>query len=158
MLDVTLATLLGQPGVSAYLRGIVASGRYANAYLFHGPHGVGKATAALAFARAGLCERVAGAARVEAEPSLFDAAPAAPAAGRGSFDVACGECRGCRMSASLQHPDLKFVFPVSGEERTLDVTIQDTLQAMRDDPLHTFQYDKAASIRISQTRELVAEL
>src|SRR5262245_644744 len=53
---VKLSALLGQPEVSAFLRGVVARGRYANAYLFHGPPGIGKGTAALAFARAILCE------------------------------------------------------------------------------------------------------
>ena len=59
---VSLAQLLGQPDVSAFLRGIVGRGRHGNAYLFHGPPGVGKGTAALAFARAALCDRVPGAA------------------------------------------------------------------------------------------------
>jgi DNA polymerase-3 subunit delta' len=155
MLTATLSTLLGQPEVSEFLRGIVARGRYANAYLFHGPHGVGKCTAALAFARAVLCERVPGAAAAAAGPSLFDASPAIePALG----DDACGECRGCKMSATLQHPDLKFLFPVSGEERSLEGTIEETLEELRKDPLYVFQYEKAASIRISQTRELIAEL
>src|SRR6185503_1320604 len=160
MLDVKLATLLGQPDVPAFLRGLVARGRYANAYLFHGPAGVGKCTAALAFARAALCERVVGAAPVDSGPSLFDAAPptARPQAAEGSNDDACGECRGCRLSSALQHPDLKFVFPLSGEEKTLDETIVTTYETMRDDPLHVFQYEKAASIRISQTRKLIEEL
>ena len=155
MLTATLATLLGQPEVSPYLRGIVARGRYANAYLFHGSHGVGKGTGALAFARAALCERVPGAAASDQGPSLFDAAPTiAPKLG----DDACGECRGCKMSASLQHPDLRFLFPVSGEERALEGTVEETLEKLREDPLFVFQYDKAASIRISQTRELITEL
>ena len=55
MLTVNLSSLLGQSEVSAFLRGIVGRGRYANAYLFHGPAGVGKCTAALAFARAPRC-------------------------------------------------------------------------------------------------------
>ena len=50
------------------------------------------------------------------------------------------------------------MFPLSGEEKTLEATILDTIQKMRDEPLFVFQYEKAASIRISQTRELVAEL
>ena len=37
-----LAQLIGQDETSAYLRRIVHSGRYGNAYLFHGPSGVGK--------------------------------------------------------------------------------------------------------------------
>src|SRR5690242_15722261 len=133
MLTATLSTLLGQPEVSAFLRGIVGRGRYANAYLFHGPHGVGKCTAALAFARAALCERVPGAAVAAAGPSLFDSPDAGePVLG----DDACGECRGCKMSGTLQHPDLKFLFPLSGEERTLEGTIEETLEALRQDPLH----------------------
>jgi len=155
MLTATLSTLLGQAEVSAFLRGLVARGRYANAYLFHGPHGVGKCTGALAFARAALCERVAGAAAADHGPSLFDETPAnAPTLG----DDACGECRGCRMSGTLQHPDLKFLFPVSGEERSLEATVEETLDELRKSPLYVFQYEKAASIRISQTRELIAEL
>ena len=157
MLTATLGTLLGPPDVSAFLRGIVARGRYANAYLFHGPAGVGKCTAALAFARAALCERVSGAAAVDTGPSLFGDAPAGASA-TALGDDACGECRACRMSGTLQHPDLRFLFPVSGEERTLDATIEETLEALRKDPLHVFQYEKAASIRISQTRELIGEL
>ncbi len=158
MLTNSLSQLLGQPDVSAFLRGIVARGRYANAYLFHGLPGVGKGTAALAFARAVLCERVAGAAPVEAEPSLFGDAPAVSTA---SPDDACGECRGCRMSCTLQHPDLKFVFPFSGEEKELEGpegAVAEMLQGMRDDPLYVFRYEKAASIRVKQTRELIAEL
>ena len=156
MIDITLGGLLGQPDVSAFLRGIVSRGRYANAYLFHGPSGVGKCTAALAFARAVLCERVHGAAAVDTGPSLFGDAPAEAFARDG--DDACGECRGCRLSGQLLHPDLQFLFPLSGEEKTLETTVVETLQAMRDDPLYVFQYEKAASIRISQTRELLAEL
>src|ERR1041385_148067 len=142
MLTATLSTLLGQPEVSAFLRGIVGRGRYANAYLFHGPHGVGKCTAALAFARAALCERVPGAAAAEAGPSLFDAPPAPE---RVLGDDACGECRGCRMAGTLQHPDLKFLFPLSGEERTLEGTIEEKREELRTEPVDLVQYEKAAS-------------
>ncbi len=155
MLSVRLASLLGQPGVSEFLRGVVSRGRYANAYLFHGAAGVGKGTAALAFARAALCERVPGAAPVDAAPSLFGEVPLALP---GDASDACGECRGCRMSSTLQHPDLKLLFPLSGEEKTLEGTIIDTFEKLRADPLYVFQYERAASIRISQTRELIAEL
>lgn len=165
MLGVPLAQLLGQPEVSAFLRGLIARGRYANAYLFHGPAGVGKCTAALAFARAALCERVPGAAPVaEPEPSLFgDAGAATPATAIATGDDACGECRNCRMAASLQHPDLHFVFPVStrdskGDTQKVDEAVVETFEAVREDPLHVFQYERAASIRLEQTRELQAQL
>lgn len=158
---ITLSNLLGQPEVSAFLRGIVARERYGNAYLFQGPAGVGKGTAALAFARAALCDRVPGAApaavRVDDTPSLFGDAPAA-AAPAATGDDACGECAACAKTGTLQHPDLKFLFPLSGEEREAEASAAETLQAMRDDPFFTFRYEKAASIRVGQTRELQREL
>jgi DNA polymerase-3 subunit delta' len=148
-----LADVLGQPDAIAFLRRVVHGGRFANAYLLHGPAGVGKGSAALAFARALLCEHAPGApARA---PGLFDEPAAAPAA---PTDDACGSCPACTRSGALQHPDLQFLFPVSGEERTLDDTIAETLAAMRDDPLHVFTYEKAASIRLSITRELLRQL
>ena len=71
---------------------------------------------------------------------------------------ACGECPSCVKSANLQHPDLKFLFPVSGEERELDDTVSETIAAWREDPFFVFTYEKAASIRLSLTRELLREL
>jgi DNA polymerase-3 subunit delta' len=150
---VLLSQLLGQTETSRFLRGVVAAGRIGNAYLFHGPPGVGKGTAALAFARALLCERSAAA--PPAPPGLFDAAPADAQA---QLDDACGRCAACLKTAALQHPDLKFLFPVSGEEKELDATLGETLAAWREDPYFVFQYEKAASIRLSLTRELIREL
>src|SRR5712691_11645702 len=116
---VRLADLIDQPAAGEFLRGLIAGGRFSNAYLFHGPAGIGKGTAALAFARALLCER--GAAAPPASPGLFDApVSAAPATPRG--DDACGACPSCLKTVTLQHPDLKLLFPVSGEERMLDQT------------------------------------
>src|SRR5262245_3360436 len=154
---VRLADLIDQPAASEFLRGVVRSGRYATAYLFEGPPGVGKGTAAVAFARAVLCEH-GGGAGVPAEPDLFAASapakkkPAAPA------DDACGVCGACAKTGSFQHPDLKFLFPVSGEEKELDNTVAETLEALREDPFFVFAYEKAASIRLSLTRELIREL
>jgi DNA polymerase-3 subunit delta' len=149
-----LGELLGQDDAAAFLKSVVRQGRPANAYLFQGPAGVGKGTAALAFARALLCERVAGAMLPSAD--LFGSA-AVPRPGTPPED-ACGECPACHKSGLLQHPDLKFLFPVSGEERDLDATIAETLQGLREDPLFVFTYEKAASIRLSLTRELQREL
>src|SRR5262245_56035415 len=129
-----LGAIVGQDRALGVIRSFLAGGRLANAYLFHGPWGVGKTSAALAFARALLCPN------------------------RGASGDACGECPGCHRSARFQHPDLRFLFPVSGEESTLDETIAETLEAMRSDPLHVFVYEKAASIRIGLTRELLKEL
>ena len=111
---VRLAELIDQPAASGFLRGVVGSGRYATAYLFEGPPGVGKGTAALAFARAILCEHGGGGAaqprrrtcsrhrrRRRSRPRRTTRAARAPRASK---------------TATFQHPDLKFLFPVSGEE------------------------------------------
>jgi DNA polymerase-3 subunit delta' len=132
--DRGLGAIVGQRRAVGVLRSVLANGRLANAYLFHGPWGVGKTTAALAFAQALLCPR------------------------RGDGGDACGACPGCHKSAKVQHPDLRFLFPVSGEEATLDEAIGATLEAVRTDPFHVFTYEKAASIRIGLTRELLKEL
>ena len=131
---VGLGRIVGQDRAIGVMRSLLSGGRLANAYLLHGPWGVGKTTAALAFARALLCPN------------------------RSTSGEACGECPGCHRAARFQHPDLRFLFPVSGEEATLDETITETLEAMRSDPLHVFVYEKAASIRIGLTRELLKEL
>ena len=151
---VRLADLIGQPAAVEFLRGVVAGGRFANAYLFHGPAGVGKGTAALAFARALLCEHGGGA--PSGAPGLFD--EPIPPTGAALPDDACGVCAACGKSATLQHPDLKFLFPVSGEEKELDGTVAETIAALREDPLFVFTYEKASSIRLSLTRELIREL
>jgi DNA polymerase-3 subunit delta' len=153
MPPITLHTLLEQPAVSEFLRSTVAQARFGNAYLFEGPPGVGKGSAAIAFARAILCEK-AGSAGASGG-GLFDA-PAEPV--EASKDDACGTCATCLKTAALQHPDLRFLFPVSGEEKELDNTIAETVERWREDPFFVFEYEKAASIRISMTRELLREL
>jgi len=73
--------VIGQHIVRRALQAALRNGRVAQAYLFHGPPGVGKRTLARAFARALLC--------------------ASPDGG----DEACGRCRDCRMAEAGTHPD-----------------------------------------------------
>jgi DNA polymerase-3 subunit delta' len=166
MLGVPLSTFAtGQPRATESLRGLVARGRFANAYLFHGPAGVGKMSMALAFARAILCRSTPVEApaplALEVQGGLFAAAPGpAPVAKTADApqDDACGECGSCRKAATLSHPDLKLLFPVTGEEKNLDELIRDTWADLRENPLFVFRYDRYASIRLSQTRELLRDL
>jgi DNA polymerase-3 subunit delta' len=77
-----LEAIAGQPRAVELLRRALASGRVAHAYAFVGPPGAGRATTALAFAGALLCDR-----------------------------GGCGGCRACQLVAARQHPDLHVFVP-----------------------------------------------
>ena len=123
--------ILGQDRAVATLRATLREGRIPNAYLFEGPWGVGKTKTALALAAALVC--------------------------RTESDEACGECPACVRAARFQHPDVRLLFPVMSDEDDPE-SIAEVLQAAADDPHHVFTYEKAASIRIGLTRDLLREL
>jgi DNA polymerase-3 subunit delta' len=77
---VTLGQIRGQPRALDVLRRAMAQGRVPHAYLFSGPLGAGKSTAALALAAAMNCDR-------------------AP-------DEGCGECASCERIGRGLHPDV----------------------------------------------------
>jgi DNA polymerase-3 subunit delta' len=81
-------SLRGQENALGLLRAALQSGHVGHAYLFHGPAGVGKTRAALAFAEALLCDT--------------------PGPGR----AACGRCPSCVSAARLRHPDLELLVPL----------------------------------------------
>ncbi len=85
----TFRDLIGQRHARALLQGALQSGRIAHAYLFVGPSGVGRLTAARAFARALLCSS--------------------------GGDDACDRCSACRRVSAGVHPDLQVVAPGRGE-------------------------------------------
>lgn len=78
----TLDALGDQPRAAALLGRALESGRIAHAWAFIGPLGSGRTRAALAFARALLCER-----------------------------GGCGGCRACALVEARQHPDLHVIDP-----------------------------------------------
>lgn len=78
--------LLGQPKAAKLLRRALESGRLAHAYLFIGPDGVGKATAARSMAAVLFCR---------------EGGPAAP----------CRQCGGCIKFSSDNHPDFHHIRP-----------------------------------------------
>ena len=123
--------ILGQDRAIATLRATLREGRIPNAYLFEGPWGVGKTKTALALAAALVC--------------------------RTESDEACGECSACVRAARFQHPDVRLLFPVMSDEDDPE-SIAAVLSAVADDPHHVFTYEKAASIRIGLTRDLLREL
>ncbi len=83
--------VVGHERAVGVLQQALASGRVAHAYLFHGPAGVGKRAAALAFAQALQCER-------RGTPG-------------GPVGDACGVCLACTKVARLIHPDVHVYLP-----------------------------------------------
>ena len=130
-MSVRFEDILGQERPIATLRATLREGRIPNAYLFEGPWGVGKTTAALALAAALVC--------------------------RTGGDAACGTCEACLRAARFMHPDIRFLFPVMSDEDDPE-SIAATLAEVANDPHHVFTYEKAASIRIGLTRDLLREV
>lgn len=83
---ILLRDIIGHEEVIKALKGALASGRVAHAYLFSGPRGVGKMTAAMAFACALMCDR--------------------PDGGEG-----CGRCEACSRVIRGDHPDVSVIRP-----------------------------------------------
>ncbi len=86
----TLTQLLGQDRAVEIVQRALTSGRVHHGWIFHGPAGVGKATAALATARVLLCH--------------------GPTRGEAGMEP-CGACESCRRldSEASAHPDLRVV-------------------------------------------------
>jgi len=80
-------SIRGQDAALDLLRRDLSSGQVAGAYLFYGPDGVGKASAARLFARALQC--------------ADDAPP-------------CGSCAACEKVLANVHPDIVSVRPAAG--------------------------------------------
>jgi DNA polymerase-3 subunit delta' len=80
-----LHPVTGHEALRKRLLRAAGSGRLAQSMLLHGPYGIGKQRLALWLAGLLLCERSSG----------------------------CGECRSCRLSGRLEHPDLHWYFPVA---------------------------------------------
>ncbi len=79
--------IIGQAPAKGYLRTTLTTKRLAHGYLFSGPAGVGKRSAAYAFAQAAMCY-----APIE-------------------LDTPCGQCKSCRWfagrkGAQIEHPDV----------------------------------------------------
>ncbi|HET6922392.1 MAG TPA: DNA polymerase III subunit delta' [Anaeromyxobacteraceae bacterium] len=88
--------IIGQERALDSLRGALGRGALHHAYLFAGPEGVGKGTAARLLAQAANCERAGG----QGTPAPVDP---------------CGECLPCRKIARGVHPDVVAV----AEERAM---------------------------------------
>lgn len=75
-------TIFGQPQVREFLRATVAADRVSHAYLFTGPSGSNKTSAAYALAQTVVCE-----------------------------EHGCGHCDACQRVARRKHPDVRYYAP-----------------------------------------------
>jgi DNA polymerase III subunit delta' len=105
--------LIGQANAETLLARAVQRGRVGHAYLFLGPAGVGKSTAAKLFAQAINCETQPAVAApplsaLHPPPSTLHLAP-------------CGQCASCRRIAAGTHPEVIEVRP--GSKTGQDVTV-----------------------------------
>lgn len=98
--------VVGQTRVTERLERMAGSANLPHALLFTGPEGTGKAAAALEMARSLFCDR-------------------------GNAGC-CEDCRGCRKTAGLNHPDLSLLFPLS--QRSSPETERETLIRIVEDP------------------------
>ena len=102
----SLDQILGQDPALQTLSRAHAAGHTHHAWIFHGPHGVGKHTTALAFAKLLLCPHAA--------PDLTtEPGSASPDRSAGSDTLApCGECSSCKLldDPDAAHPDLHLIY------------------------------------------------
>ena len=109
--------LVGQQRIQAALQRLITQQRIPHALLFHGPDGVGKKMAALAFAQSLQCEA--------------------------GTPTACGTCAPCTKVARMIHPDVQVLFPYPGEANQDD--IRSRLQRLAEDPYLPIDYVRFAS-------------
>ncbi len=99
-----LEGLLGQERAAAQLTAEAASGRLAHAYLFVGPLGCGRGTAALALFRALNCEN--------------------------RDDPPCGVCPSCRRALAGQHEDLLILAPPN-DQASAQIKVEEVREMVR---------------------------
>jgi DNA polymerase-3 subunit delta' len=134
--------IIGQQRVKNTLQTTISNQRLSHAYLFWGNVGVGKDALVIEFARTLLCHK--------------------------QGESSCGECANCKKMETLQHPNLKLVFPLPGgdneKQDDADSMETDVVEEVRKqigekalNPYFHIDIPKAKFIRIKSIRELKKE-
>ena len=136
------AKIRGQSHALQILKSAMANNRVAQAYLFHGPAGVGKFTTALYFGMALNCL-----AEGEMRP--------------------CGVCSACQKLLNMDHPDFIHLFPTPNFKMSPEGEIKDSanlqaylgyIQNRIDSPWKEYRFNKAVELRLDNIRMLIHSL
>ncbi len=140
-------TIPGLIEVKEHLISIVTQNKVAHAQLFAGPDGSPNLAMAIAFANYLVCENK-------------------------QANGECGECPACKKSFNFIHPDIQFIYPVTG---TKDIASKDALSKvflkewrtfLSENPFGTLEewtmafggQDKQAIISVNESREIIRNL
>ncbi len=118
--------VIGQEKAKQALRQALENDRLAHAILLYGPEGVGKRAMAIELAKAVNCSR--------------------------TKTNACDLCSSCRRISSLQHPDLKVIFPGPAQLPVEEEVA--VLQKIAEDKYRAVGFGKSVTIPIDKIREL----
>ncbi len=119
-------SVVGQAGALRTLRRVLGGERMPHAMLFFGPEETGKVAAALESARALHCSD--------------------------GSNGACNNCRSCRKTAALNHPDFSVLFPLRAQ--TNQETEWKIVQSVIKDPYGYPSPERSATISVDRIREL----
>lgn len=111
--------LIDQTRAAEVLRQAVARERVAHAYLFHGPGGVGKRAAGLAFAEALQCTRA-------------------------EDGAGCGRCLSCTKVRRMLHPDVHVLFPYP--KGTDEADLAERMKRLGKNPYAAIDYVRRPSL------------
>ena len=132
----------GQSHALQILKSAMANNRVSQAYLFHGPAGVGKFTTALYFGMALNCL-----AESEMRP--------------------CGVCSSCQKVLNMDHPDFIHLFPTPNFKMSPEGEIKDSanlqaylgyIQNKIDTPWKEYRFNRAVELRLDNIRMLIHSL
>lgn len=123
---------LGHPEIQEKILASIRAGRLPHAFLFYGNEGSGKDALAIELAKLLNCEK-------------------------GPLHV-CQKCASCRKISHLQHPDVKFVFPVPSKTNVKVEEIVENLSEKASNPFRRIGFrGKNSFIAIDTVRELKRE-
>ncbi|GAB4337168.1 MAG: AAA family ATPase [Calditrichia bacterium] len=128
----TFSTVVGHAPIQNRILTAIKSNRLPHAYLFYGNEGTGKDAMAIEVAKLINCDQ-------------------------GPLHV-CGNCTNCKKIANLQHPDIRFIFPIPSSSNVKLEEIGAAIQQKAENPYRRYHFPKKnVFIGIDTIRDLKNE-